>query len=150
MKIVADTDILSTFARIGRLGILHDLFEVVVPPSVRLELAEGKIDIRQIGPDFTRLTTGELKYLKYSHDNLGRGERECYVIARSRGIPLASNEKIVHRLCDRDGMSYLSLTRILRLAVTDGVITRSGARQIVSSIESEEHTIIKNKDEIFG
>ncbi|MGI0088413.1 MAG: hypothetical protein ACREBI_10740 [Nitrosotalea sp.] len=150
MKIVADTDILSIFARIGRLDILNELFEaVIVPPSVKVELAEGKIEIKKLGPEFAQLTTGELKDLKDAHSELDKGEKECYVIARNRNIPLASNEKIVHRLCKGDGMSYFSLPRILRLAIMDDLVTRNEARQLVSSIEKEEHTIIKNKDEIF-
>ncbi len=80
---------------------------------------------------------------------LDKGEKECYVIAKNRNIPLASNEKIVHRLCKGDNMNYFSLPRILRLAIKDDVVTRNEARQLVNSIEKEEHTIIKNKDEIF-
>lgn len=46
-------------------------------------------------------------------------------------------------------MSYFSLPRILRLAIKDGIVTRIEARQLVNSIEKEEHTVIKNKGEIF-
>ncbi|MFZ1077844.1 MAG: hypothetical protein WAN47_10495 [Nitrosotalea sp.] len=150
MKIVVDTDMLSIFARIGRLDILNKLFEaIIVPPSVKVELAEGKIEIKKLGPEFVQLTTGELKDLKYAYSELDKGEKECYVIAKNRNIPLASNEKIVHRLCKGDNMNYFSLPRILRLAIKDDVVTRNEARQLVNSIEKEEHTIIKNKDEIF-
>ncbi len=68
MKIVVDTDMLSIFARIGRLDILNKLFEaIIVPPSVKVELAEGKIEIKKLGPEFVQLTTGELKDLKYAY-----------------------------------------------------------------------------------
>lgn len=150
MKVVADTDILSIFARIGRLDILKELFDgVIVPPSVKVELAEGRIEIKKLDPEFIRLTTGELKDLKDAHREFDKGEKECYVIAKNRNIPLASNEKMVHRLCSRDNMSYFSLPRILRLAIKNGIVTRHEARQLVNSIEKEEHTMIKNKDEIF-
>ncbi|MDE1831923.1 MAG: hypothetical protein KGI02_06065 [Thaumarchaeota archaeon] len=150
MKLVADTDILSIFSRIDRLDILNELFEaIIVSPSVKVELAEGKIDLKKLGPEFAQLTTGELKDLKYAHSELDKGEKECYIIAKNGNIPLASNEKIVHRLCREDNMNYFSLPRILRLAIKDGIVTRNEARQLVNSIEKEEHTVIKNKDEIF-
>jgi predicted nucleic acid-binding protein len=69
----ADTDILSIFARIGRLDILNELFEVIVVSlSVKVELAEGKIDLKKLGPEFAQLTTGELKDLKYAHSELDK------------------------------------------------------------------------------
>lgn len=88
MKVVADTDILSIFSRIDRLDILNELFEaIIIPPSVKVELAEGKIDLKKLGPEFVQLTTGELKDLKYAHGELDKGEKECYVIAKNRNIP---------------------------------------------------------------
>ena len=150
MKVVADTDMLSIFSRIGRLDILNELFAaIIVPPSVKVELGEGKIDLKKLEPEFAQLTTRELKDLKYVHSELDKREKECYVIAKNRNIPLANNEKIVHRLCKEDNMSYFSLPRILRLAIKDGIVTRNEARQLVNSIEKEEYTVIKNKDEIF-
>lgn len=150
MKIVADTDILSTFARIGRLDILKKLFEVVsIPPSVKVELGKGRIDIRKLDPDFIALRPAELKDLGKAHRELDKGEKECYVIAKHRDLPLASNETIVHRLCKKDRISYFSLPRILRFAIIKNTITRHDARHLVSIIEKEEHTVIKNKDEIF-
>lgn len=45
MKIVADADILSIFAKIKRLDILDKLFkEIIIPPSVQFELLKGGID----------------------------------------------------------------------------------------------------------
>jgi len=150
MKFVADTDILSTFARIHRLDILKKISEsIVISQAVKAELARGKIDVRHLDPDFTILTKDELKDLKKTDNSLDRGERECFVIAKSRRLPLASNETIVHKLCKREGIDYLTLPRILRFAITEGVITRQEARKLISKIEAEEHTVVKNKNEIF-
>ncbi len=51
MRVVGDTDILSTFARIKRLDVLKKLFEeVVIPNSVKQELVQGKIvGIQMVG-----------------------------------------------------------------------------------------------------
>lgn len=150
MRFVADTDILSIFARIRRLDILKKISDdVVIPQAVKAELARGKIDVKYLDPDFVALTKDELKYLKKTDRSLALGERECFVIARNRHIPLASNEIIVHRLCRREGISYITLPRILRFAITEGVISRQEARKLIDAIEEEEHTVIKNKNEIF-
>jgi predicted nucleic acid-binding protein len=150
MKFVADTDILSTFARIHRLDILKKISDgVVVPQAVKAELARVRIDVRRLDPDFVTLTKDELKDLKKTDNSLDRGERECFVIARNRRLPLASNETIVHKSCKKEGIDYLTLPRMLRFAITEGVITRQEARKLISVIEEEEHTMIKNKNEIF-
>lgn len=150
MRFVADTDILSTFARIRRLDILKKVSDgIVIPHAVKAELARGRINISQLDPDFAVLTKDELKDLKNTDNSLDRGERECFVIARNRHLPLTSNETIVHRLCKREGIDYLTLPRLLRLAITEEVITRQEARKLICAIEEEEHTVIRNKNEIF-
>lgn len=150
MRFVADTDILSTFARIHRLDILKKISDgIVISQAVKAELARGKIDVKHLDPDFVALTKDELKYLKKTDHSLDLGERECFVIARNRHIPLASNETIVHSLCRKDGIDYITLPRILRFAITEGVISRQEARKLIDMIEEEEHTVIKNKNEIF-
>jgi predicted nucleic acid-binding protein len=150
MKFVADTDILSTFARIRRLDILKKISDgVLIPQAVKAELARGKIDVKYLDADFTALTKDELKDLKKTDNSLDRGERECFVIAKNRHLPLISNETIVHKLCNKEGIDYLTLPRILRFAITEGVITRQEAKKLVFLIEAEEHTVIKNKNEIF-
>ncbi|MFY9300734.1 MAG: hypothetical protein WAO91_06050 [Candidatus Nitrosotenuis sp.] len=150
MRFVADTDILSTFARVRRLDILKKISDgVVIPQAVKAELARGRIDVRYLDPDFVALTKDELKYLKKTDHSLDLGERECFVIAKNRRIPLASNETLVHRLCRREGIGYLTLPRILRFAITDGVISRQEAKKLLDAIEEEEHTVVKNKNEIF-
>ena len=150
MKIVADTDILSTFARIKRLDILNNMFDtVLIPPSVRFELNRGGIDIRKLNHVFLTLQKDELKELGKAHSGLDKGEKECYVIAKRRGLPLASNETIVSRLCKKENIGYLSVPRILRFAISENFITRYEAKRLVNEIENEEHTVIKNKEEIF-
>jgi predicted nucleic acid-binding protein len=150
MKVVADTDILSIFARIDRLDILKKLFDgIIIPPGVRSELIKGQINIRDIKPRVVRLTRDEVKSLKLSDAKLGRGERECFVLARSRGFPLTSNESIVHSICRKEQVAYFSLPRILRSAILNEVISREEAKQLVKLIEKEENTFIKDQEEIF-
>lgn len=95
MKVVADTDVLSTFARIHRLDILKKLFEqVIISQGVLSELKRGEIEITNVNVHIVKLTKEELKDLRKTDVRLGRGERECFVIAKNRGFPLATNEKV--------------------------------------------------------
>ncbi|HEY4672990.1 MAG TPA: hypothetical protein VIH03_02375 [Nitrososphaerales archaeon] len=150
MKIVADADILSIFAKIKRLDILDKLFkEIIIPQSVRFELMKGEIDVGSIAPSIVKLTRDELRNLRGAYPKIGRGERECIVISKSRGIPLASNDRVVNSSCRTEGKEYLSLTDLLRFAILKNVITREEARKLIKLIEQEENTTIKNKEEIF-
>jgi predicted nucleic acid-binding protein len=150
MKVVADTDIISTFAKVNRLDILGELFEVVIPPSVRSELAKGRIDTRPLKAAVTKLAKEEMKALKAADVRLGRGEKECFVIAKNRAIPLASNDRVVCLLCRKEDVGFFTLPRILRLAILERAITREEAKNLVKEIEHEERTVIRGKDEIFG
>ncbi len=56
---------------------------------------------------------------------------------------------MVLSLCKMEKVSYLTLPRILRLAILKGAISRIEARELIRQIEQEERTMIKVKDEIF-
>jgi predicted nucleic acid-binding protein len=150
MKIVADADILSIFAKIKRLDILDRLFkEIIIPLSVRSELMKGGLNVMDIAPGIVKLTRDELRNLRGAYPKIGRGERECIVISKSRSIPLASNDRVVNSLCRTEGVEHLSLIDLLRFAILQKVITREEARELIKLIEREENTTIKNKEEIF-
>ncbi len=150
MKIVCDTDILSTFARIRRLDIMRKLFDgIVITQSVTSELKRGRINLSGLHVHTVKLSQEELQALGKADSRLGKGERECFVVAKSRHLPIASNEKLVQAICAKEGVGYFSLTRILRHAIRKRVVSRQKAREIVRLIQIEENTIIKNKEEIF-
>jgi predicted nucleic acid-binding protein len=89
----------GAFARINRFDVLNLLFEeVIIPQSVILELGRAEIRISGLKHKLARLTREELVALKDTDTRLGMGERECLVIAKQRGVPLASNDKTVHAL----------------------------------------------------
>lgn len=150
MRIVCDTDILSTFARIHELRILSRLFEsIIIPQSVSLELKLGRIKLSGLRVHTAKLTQEELRALGKADSRLGREERECLVVAKSKHLPIASNEKVVQAVCAKEGVAYFSVPRILRHAIHKKVVSRQRAKEIVRLIELEENTTIKNKEEIF-
>lgn len=113
MKVVFDTDLLSTFARIDRLQILNSLFEkIIVPPSVISELKLADIKFGGLNFEIAKLTREELLALRKMDARLGRGERECLSIAKHRKVPLASNDSLVHLVCKQQNVSYFTLPRL--------------------------------------
>ncbi|MHB8567922.1 MAG: hypothetical protein ACYC7D_14125 [Nitrososphaerales archaeon] len=148
MKIVADTDILSIFAKISRVDILESLFQdILIPRGVISELQKGS---NMIDTAFSKAVFAreELNLLRGKYPNLHRGEIECFVVAKSRDIPMTSNERIIQVLCRREKVECLSLPNILRFAILEKVLTREEAREIVSLIELKDNTIIRNSREI--
>ncbi len=150
MKAVFDADLLSTFSNISRLDILNDLFQdILVPPSVVLEMKNAQIKFSTSHTRNAKLTREELLSLRNMDPRLGRGERECLAIAGLRMMALASDDKIVHQMCKKENIDYLSLPRILRLAILSKVMDRKDVKDIVRMVERRERTVIRNQKEIF-
>jgi len=111
--ILADTDILSALAKIGRLPLLFSLFqtpELHVTPGVFAELAHSFNLGHQYAKDvFALLTTGQIQVAYLTSDEvalrdslsatLGTGERESIAVARVRGGTVLSNESRVAHYC---------------------------------------------------
>lgn len=150
MKVVFDTDLLSTFVRIGRLQILNALLEkIIVPQSVISELKLADIKFSELNFEIAKLPREELLALRKMDARLGRGERECLSIAKHRKIALASNDSLVHLVCKQQNVSYFTLPRLLRLAISRKVIKKEKARELIGLIERNERTVIKDQNEIF-
>ena len=151
MKVVLDSDLLSTFARIKRPDILSNLFDrILIPPAVVSELGRAQINTRDFKNSMVaKLSREELLALRKMDTRLGRGERECLTIAGHRNLPLASNDKLVHMACKEQKIDYLTMPRLLRFAILRNIVNREEARKLVVFIEREERTVIKGSDEIF-
>jgi predicted nucleic acid-binding protein len=130
--------------------ILNALFEkVILPASVIAELGKANISVARLRHEVSKLSREELVSLTDIDPRLGKGESESFALARHRNLLLASNDKMVISLCKKEKVGYLTLPRILRLAVPRGAITRGEARRLLRQIEQEERTVIKDKDEVF-
>jgi predicted nucleic acid-binding protein len=150
LKVVSDTDLLSTFSRIDRLDILSSIYNsILVPPSVALELKRGEIKLSGKNFSTVDLTREEIMLLGKMDSRLGRGERECLSVAKFRKLPLASNDRVVHQVCKKEKLDYFNLQRLLRFAILREVLSLREARDIVRAVELNERTLIKNQREIF-
>src|SRR5262245_12667662 len=128
--IVADTNILSTFARIWRLGLLFRVAEtdaVYLAPAVIKEVKVGLlkgldflqpiIDGLDGGREFypLDLTQDEKSLVDTLPGSLNAGERESIAICSKRtGGKLLTNDKRARNYCQSNHIPCLDLNLILR------------------------------------
>lgn len=164
--IVADTNLLSTFARIHRLELLFTVAEtdaLHLPPAVIKEL---KIGLNK-GLDFLRpiidglagragfhsiaLTPDERSAADRLPGSLNAGERESIAVCSMRAdSKLLTNDKRAHNYCRDNRIASLDLKLILRRLWQAGHCTKEEVRVLMDEIEkSEPGMVIKGKDEIL-
>lgn len=163
--IVADTNILSTFARIQRLDLLFAVAEtgtLFLSPSV---VSEIKVGLRK-GLAFLQpivdglsdwmvfsvpdLTDGERNLAGGLPASLNAGERECIAVCQERGGKLLTNDKRARNYCQANRIPCLDLKLILRRLWQAGHCTKEQVQALIEEIEkSEPGLVIKGKDEIL-
>jgi len=164
--IVADTNILSTFARIQRLELLFAVSEadsLYLVPAVVSELKIGMkrnlnflqpiIDGLANGTKFfpLALTPDEKNLLVTLPDSLNDGERESIAVCQKRsGTKLLIYDKRAHNYCKANQIPTLDLKLVLRRLWKAGFCTQDDVRFIMDEIEKcEPGMVIKGKEEIL-
>jgi predicted nucleic acid-binding protein len=164
--IVADTNILSTFARIRRLDLLFQVMRVekfVLPQAVVGELQAGLNKglefLRPILDDLTTgqgfvsadLTESESAYQSVLPKGLNAGEREGIAICASRsGAVLMSNDYRAKKYCRANRILFADLQLILRRLWQTGLFTQDEVRALIQEIEqSEPGMTIPDQHEIW-
>lgn len=128
--IIADTSILSTFARIQRLELLFTVAQtdsLYLPPAVVKELKVGLqkglsflqpiIDGLSSGKRFCSivLTSDEKSYADTLPGSLNAGEKESIAVCRKRtDSKFLTNDKRAHNFCKSVTIPSLDLKLILR------------------------------------
>ena len=164
--IIADTSILSTFARIQRLDLLFAVVETTVihlPPAVQNEITFGlQKGLHFLQPIIDALTaktqfhsielTAEEKRLMLSFPKaLNAGEKEGIAICLARtDNKFITNDKRAHNFCLANNILSLDLKRILRRLWKNGYCSKPEIRKLMEDIESSEPgMVIKGKYEIL-
>jgi predicted nucleic acid-binding protein len=164
--IIADTSILSTFARIQRLDLLLTVAEtkvIYLPPAVRNEIKLGlQKGLNFLQPIIDALTTAtqfqpvdlaaEEKHLIPALPKaLNAGEKEGIAICLNRsGNKFLTNDKRAHNFCIANNILSFDLKRILRQLWKAGHCSKDEVRKLMDDIEkSEPGMVIKGKEEIL-
>ncbi|MCI0694806.1 hypothetical protein L0337_22715 [candidate division KSB1 bacterium] len=164
--IIADTSILSTFARIQRLDLLFAVAEtgiIHLPPAVQNEIKIGvQKGLNFLQPVIDTLTAvtqfqsvdlaAEEKHMIPALPKaLNAGEKEGIAICLNRaGNKFLTNDKRAQNFCIANNVLSFDLKRILRQLWKAGHCTKEEVRKLMDDIEkSEPGMVIKGKDEIL-
>jgi len=161
--IVCDTNILSTFARVGALKLLFKIFparEFVVSKAVYEEILEAKqnsltflhsvlalVDIGQL--HLISLAPEEERDKSKLPQSFGPGEAESIAIRARRSATFLTNDKRARNYCQQNGIEVYDLILLLRALWRKKVVSQQKVQTIVSDIERLENFVFKNKKDIF-
>ena len=156
---IADTDILSTFGKLGRIDLLHKLFSTIqVAPAVYRELGTAErlgfpwIGIVRQAVELLPLTKNdieEVEHLAGSYPQLGSGEIETLVLANAHHLLCLTNDRQAKAACRTRNCAYLDLEDLLRAFKFKGILTVAALQHLMEQIEAEDRTHIKAKDQIL-
>lgn len=143
--IIADTNVISTFARIVALDHVRQLVNadrLYVTPATFTELRRAV----NAGCDFLTPTLAA----KDLPGSLGAGEAESIAVCLNRSATqLLTNDKRARNFCRERAIPCLDLPGILRALWVRKVLSKKRVGEPLRQIETEEGMVIKNKDEIF-
>lgn len=156
----ADTDILSAFAKADAIKYLKELCTTLnISPSIYEELMRAKrsgysfVDEILLNAEITLLQEKEFKEfqgLVESEPQLHEGECQLLALCKSRGGILLTNDKLVKKYCNRNGIAFLDLEEILRAMNLKNILKREELKKVILDIEKKDWTTIKAKDDILG
>lgn len=161
--IILDTDILSTFSKIGKLELLYDVFNadvLYISPNVYNELLIAKDRGYAFVNHFLHLLQKKKVILisltlkeKEKADKLpspfSKGERDSLAICHERNSILVTNEKKVANYCKRHSIKYFDLRDILKALYLFMNFSKNEINKLIVEIEEKDNIIIKHKEEIF-
>lgn len=161
--LLADTNILSTFAKIDELPLLLRLFgsqRLGVVPGVYAELqgglSKGYADLQAVVKliqqgriDLIAPTAQEIFQQDMLPSSFDAGERETLSVAKMRGCTVLTNETQVKNWCKREGIDYWDLPGLLRALWRTDVVSRDRVRRLIGEIEAKDRVVFRNKEAIL-
>ena len=158
--VIADTDILSTFGKIGRLDLLQLLFDqVYIAPAVWRELGRAtqlgftwvaSVQRTVLLLPLTANESGAVEHLTSLYPQLGSGEIESFVLAQTHHLACLTNDRQAQVVAQALGLSYLDLEEILRAFKTRKLLTATALTALMAQIEEHDRTHIKAKAQILS
>jgi predicted nucleic acid-binding protein len=161
--ILVDTNILSTFARVGELELLFELFKrskLALTPTVREELNVAVVHGCAWLEQVTRLLDqGRLEMVVAAPDeiqarmalptSLGAGEAQSIAICQARDWPFLTNDKRARNYCIEAGLEVFDLPDLLRALWEWRIRSPQFVQDLCTRMEAAEDMTIPNKKAIF-
>lgn len=159
MIFLADTDILSAFAKANAMKPLKELFEELkISPSIYEELMRAKragysfVDDIFQNTEIILLSENEFKSFRNlleNEKNMHEGECQLIALCRSRNGILLTNDRYVKNYCRENGIEFLDMEEILRAMKLRKILRHEELKKIIHDIEKKDHTIVKSKEAIL-
>lgn len=159
MNSIADTDILSAFAKAeGTIYLLGIFDSVFIAPSVFAELSVASrkgfafadeiiSSVKQLV--LTEMELQEVSALRNDYPALGNGEIESIVVAKQRSWILLTNDSKAKSVCERTGVTFLDLEELLRVLKRKHILSNMQLKEFIQKIEQRDRTVIKAREEIL-
>lgn len=158
-KILCDTDIMSTLAKVDELEILEAVFpdhKFVITEYVRDELIRSKeegFDFPDKIFQFSETTTmdeNELEvYESKSSFEISKTDMKNLIIAKNRDVPLLTNDsKLYNTAVEKEVKSY-DLRQMLKAVYEEKVLSEQSVRDIITKIEQKDNTKMKDVESLF-
>ncbi|MFB6089320.1 MAG: hypothetical protein ABEK36_06080 [Candidatus Aenigmatarchaeota archaeon] len=163
MKILCDTDILSSLAKVNRLDLLERAFpnsEFVISDRIYDELFKSK----ENGFDFPdrifnickviSMSEEEIKTYEKKRDDvkyfpLSNADLESLIIARENNYPLLSNDYALLQKSTEESILALDIYDLFRILYVNDTISEEKINHILDEIEEADFTVFKERDRIF-
>lgn len=163
MTVLCDTDILSVFAKVERLDLLHEAFpgaDLVATEEVYDELRAAEEAGFAFPPRIfeavavTSLTEEEARTYVDARDQdryfpLSTADLKTFIAARERDILLLSNDAHLLEVADQEEVLAFDIYDIFRLLYTAQVLAEPEARAVLAAMEAADHLVLPDKDRIF-
>ena len=160
--ILIDNNILSTFAKIGRLALLFQVTAEVlyISPNVYNELQQGlQVGHTVLQAVFDLIASGKLQVVSLTEEDHQRMAQIPFTSAKGEADSLAyclghqaifvTNDQRAYKRGIQLGVTCIRLATLLRSLWVTGVLTKEKVRELIDEIERAEGTIIKDRQEIL-
>jgi predicted nucleic acid-binding protein len=161
MKVIADADISSAFAKVNRLDLLVHLFEnmeVVITSEIYQELLVplnyGFQFPNRIFAIFDVIYLEEneatiFQRFLFENPKLGRGELEAITICMHRNYAFCAIDKRALDFAQQQGVTIFPLDVVLRLLWIKNILSQAEVKQLIYDLEKKDNLTIKEQERIF-
>lgn len=160
--ILVDNNILSTFAKVGRLALLFQVTAEVlyISPNVHHELQQGlQAGHTVLQTVFDLIVSGKLRVVSLTEEDQqqmaqipftsAKGEADSLAYCLGHKALFVTDDRRAYRRCVQLGVTCIRLATLLRSLWVSGVLTKGEVRELIGEIERAEGTIIKDRREIL-
>ena len=162
--ILLDTNIISTFSKIGKFELLYDIFNkeiLYISPNVFEELKKAKDKgYSFVDRIFYLILKKKLQIISLNQEeilktinipnSLAAGEKDSIILCKERNGIFITNEKKVINYCKKEKINYFDLIDILKAMYDLMDYSKEKIISLINKIERKDNIIIRNKEEIFN